>query len=213
METKAHYALVGFFAIALTAAAALFAVWLGQLRFNQDFREYDVVFQGPVRGLTESSEVRFNGIKVGEVTRLALDREDPSNVIARIRIAAETPVMNDSFAQLEPQGLTGLNYLQLSAGTPASGRLESRPGEVAQLAARQAALESILQSGESIAESSARAIDRFNDLLSPENVETISDMLENIRRLTDELAADHEDALIARARRTLEDLEAAAQDV
>jgi len=158
METKAHYALVGFFAIALTAAVALFAVWLGQLRFNQDFSEYDVVFQGPVRGLTEASEVRFNGIKVGEVTRLTLDRNDASLVIARVRVAAQTPVLRDSVAQLEPQGITGLSYIQITAGSPDSPPLIASTGEIPRLNSQRAQLESLISSSEDIARSASEAI-------------------------------------------------------
>lgn len=211
METKAHYALVGFFAIALAAAAALFAIWLGQLQFNQEYSEYDVVFQGPVRGLTEASEVRFNGIKVGEVTRLTLDHNDASLVIARVRVAAQTPVLRDSVAQLEPQGITGLSYIQIMAGSPDSQPLLSSPGDIPRLHSRQAQLESLISSSEDIARSASEAIVRVNVLLSDENMEEFQQLLHNIRVISDDLS--ERDGLVARARRAIDQMETAAVDV
>jgi phospholipid/cholesterol/gamma-HCH transport system substrate-binding protein len=77
-----------------------------------------------VRGLNEGGEVHFNGIKVGEVTKIALDKTNPRNVIARVRVTEDVPIRVDSYATLEPQGITGLNYIQISAGTPTKPLLQ-----------------------------------------------------------------------------------------
>jgi phospholipid/cholesterol/gamma-HCH transport system substrate-binding protein len=192
METKAHYALVGFFAIALIAAGALFTVWLGQLRFDQAFKEFDVVFEGPVRGLTEGGEVRFNGIKVGEVTDLRLDENDPKMVVASIRVEDWTPVMRDSVAQLEPQGLTGLNYIQLNPGSPEGEPLLARPGEVPRLQSRPAQIESLLASSEGIAQAASEALAKINNLLTEKSLDDMEAIIANVRTLSDQLAGDGE---------------------
>jgi phospholipid/cholesterol/gamma-HCH transport system substrate-binding protein len=212
METKAHYALVGFFAIAFVAAAALFIVWLGQLRFDQTFKEFDISFVGPVRGLSVAGEVRFNGIKVGEVTRLAFDRDDPRNVIARIRVAQDTPVSSTSVAQLEPLGLTGVNYIQLSSGEATSEPLVPLPGQdVPVIEAERAQLESLLSSGETIAESASDALRKVNELLTEENTTEIAAIIMNIRLLTEQLADDSEAGLVTRAGLTLDEVRAAVE--
>jgi phospholipid/cholesterol/gamma-HCH transport system substrate-binding protein len=82
MERDAHYAAVGIASIALMAALAVFAIWLARLQFNNDYDVYDIVFYGPVRGLSEGGEVHFNGIRVGEVTDLNLDPKKGDQVIA-----------------------------------------------------------------------------------------------------------------------------------
>jgi len=51
METKAHHALVGFFVVFLVLAGGFFSLWLSQMAFDREYREYDVLFDGPVRGL------------------------------------------------------------------------------------------------------------------------------------------------------------------
>jgi phospholipid/cholesterol/gamma-HCH transport system substrate-binding protein len=215
METKAHYALVGFFAIALIAAGALFVIWLGQLRFDQAFKEFDVEFEGPVRGLTEAAEVRFNGIKVGDVTQLRLDERDPSIVVARIRVFDWTPVMRDSVAQLEPQGLTGLNYIQLNPGSPDSEPLVPRPGEIPRLKSRPAQIESLLMSSEGIAQAASEALAKINNLLTEESLDDISATIANVRMLSDQLAGngDETKALVARLNNAIVSIDLAAQEV
>ena len=126
MERDAHYAAVGIATIALLAALAVFSIWLARLQFNSDYDVYDIVFYGPVRGLSEGGEVHFNGIRVGEVTDLNLDPNKGDQVIARIRVDGTTPVRVTSRAQLEPQGITGLNYIQITAGNPQSAILKEQ---------------------------------------------------------------------------------------
>src|SRR6187402_3804750 len=125
MEKNANYALVGLSTLILSIGLVIFVVWLARLQFAHEYDLYDVVFQGPVRGLSDGGEVHFNGIKVGEVTKIALDKSDPNRVIARVRVSSDVPIKTDSFATLEPQGITGVNYVQIAAGTPAKPLLNS----------------------------------------------------------------------------------------
>src|SRR6201999_924947 len=98
MEKNANYALVGLSTMILTVAVIVFVIWLGRLGFARDYDLYDIVFQGPVRGLNEGGEVHFNGIKVGEVTKIALDKTNPQNVITRVRVSEDVPIRVDSYA-------------------------------------------------------------------------------------------------------------------
>src|SRR5688572_8987530 len=123
METKANYVLIGAFVLLAAGALALFTLWIAGNPLNRSYSDYDVIFNGPVNGLSEGGEVRFNGIKVGEVTTLRLDRDDPNNVIAHIRVEAQTPVRSDSVAQLNFMGITGVTFIQILAGSPDSPML------------------------------------------------------------------------------------------
>ena len=73
MEKNANYALVGLSSLILFIGLVIFVVWLARISFSQEYDLYDIVFDGPVRGLNQGGEVHFNGIKVGEVTKIALD--------------------------------------------------------------------------------------------------------------------------------------------
>ncbi|HBH88333.1 MAG TPA: MCE family protein, partial [Hyphomonadaceae bacterium] len=113
METRASYALIGAAVLAAFAALIAFTIWLGKVEFDREFSEYDVVFEGAVNGLSEGGQVRYLGINVGEVVSLSLDRENTENVIARIRVDADTPVRTDSKAYLDFAGLTGVTFIQI----------------------------------------------------------------------------------------------------
>ncbi len=67
MERNANYALVGLISAILFAGMVVFVVWLAGNGFSRNLDIYNVIFHGPVRGLSEGGEVHFNGIKVGEV--------------------------------------------------------------------------------------------------------------------------------------------------
>jgi len=212
METKAHHALVGFFVVFLAAAGGFFLLWLSQASFNREFKEIDVVFSGPVRGLTQNSEVRFNGIQVGEVTELGLNPDNPNEVIARVRVDAATPVKVDSVAQLEPQGITGLSYLQISAGEPDSELLVRRMGDrPPRIYARQAQLDELFAGGESVLENAQIALARVSRLMNDENRERLGRILEDVELITDDLAENR--VIVTEIRAAIARLDQAAADI
>src|SRR3546814_13948818 len=71
-----------------------------------------------------SDLVQFNGIPVGEITRISLDPRNPNRVLAGVRLREDTPVRVDSTAATESQGITGGSYIQISAGTPSKPLLK-----------------------------------------------------------------------------------------
>ncbi|MEJ0023612.1 MAG: MlaD family protein [Alphaproteobacteria bacterium] len=190
METRAHYVLVGAITLGFVALTMLFALWLARAQFNADFATYDIVFDGPVRGLQKGGEVRFNGIKVGEITELALDKTDQSKVVARIRVDGVTPVRNSSEARLESMGLTGVNLIQLSAGDPKDPLLRKRGGgPVPRIIAKKGALDDLVAAGKDIAQQANEALASIQLVLTPENIASVTHTLKNLETASNTLAA------------------------
>lgn len=191
MERDAHYAAVGIATVALLAALAVFTIWLARLQFNNDYDVYDIVFYGPVRGLSEGGEVHFNGIRVGEVTDLNLDPRKGDQVIARIRVDATTPIRVTSRAQLEPQGITGLNYIQITAGDPNSAILKTQypDNKVPVIQSQPSPIAELLSGSGTVLAQTVDALNRINRVLSDDNVRSFSTSLKNIEALTSELEA------------------------
>lgn len=189
MERQAHYALVGLISLLLLLGMALFVVWLARFQFVQEYDLYDVDFHGPVRGLSSGGEVYFNGIRVGEVTKLSLDKSDPNRVMARIRITSDAPVRTDSTAALEPLGITGVNYIQITAGTLSKPLLKdvTRGNRVPVIHTRRGSLESLLEGGGTVLDRAVDSLERVNKLLSDKNIATISGAFEDVHALTTEL--------------------------
>ncbi|ODT89572.1 MlaD family protein [Phenylobacterium sp. SCN 70-31] len=221
MEKNANYTLVGLSTLILIFAVAIFIVWLARLSFARDFQLYDIVFKGPVRGLNQGGEVHFNGIKVGEVITIALDKTNPSNVIARVRVTDDVPVRADSFATLEPQGITGLNYVQITSGTSSQPLLEDaarawceREGVrpcIPVIRSQRSTLSDLLEGGGTVLTRTIEALDRVNRVLSDQNIKTLSTVISDTQAVTAELRERR--AIIADAQSALQRMEEATAEI
>ena len=59
----------------------------------------------------------FNGIRIGEVTELALDPRAPRQVVAVISVDKRAAVRADTWVGLDYQGLTGIAAIALRGGS------------------------------------------------------------------------------------------------
>jgi phospholipid/cholesterol/gamma-HCH transport system substrate-binding protein len=213
MERNANYALVGAATLILFMGLLIFVVWLAKLSFSQDYDLYDVLFVGPVRGLSDGGEVHFNGIKVGEVTKIALDKSDPNRVIARVRVTSDVPIKTDSYATLEPQGITGVNYVQITAGAPNKPLLKStvKGDDVPVIRSQRSALSDLLEGGGTVLTRTIEALDRINRVLSDDNVKTFSAAVSDVQSVTAELR--ERKAIIADAQNALLSIDATTSKI
>src|SRR5262245_17085358 len=117
METRARYALIGLFMLAVIAASFAFVYWLENKGGFSDRESYQIKFQGSVSGLLIGSAVLFNGIRVGEVTDLGLYADAPQDVTATIAVVRGTPIRGDTEVNIETQGLTGGAAVALGDGS------------------------------------------------------------------------------------------------
>ncbi len=210
MERHANYALVGAASIALLIAALVFVVWLGSSAQEKD--SYRIVFNGPVRGLSVGGEVQFNGIKVGEIGEVRLDRRDPNRVITDIELTRGTPVRVDSVASTESQGISGVSVVQISAGTASKSLLKARDkSKRPVIPSKPNAMSSLLQGGGQVLASATEALSRVNKLLSDRNIANIGGAINDVRLTTAELAANR--AMFANAGSALAKLDRAASDI
>lgn len=190
METKANYVLIGTSTVIGVILIMLFAMWITTGDLRRGFNEYDVVFDDPVRGLTEGGEVRFNGIKVGEVESLRIDPDNTNRVIARIRVSSDVPVKTDTEAQLEPIGLTGVTLIQLSAGSADAELLRGQfAGPPPRIQGRGSQIDQIVARGEEVALRASEAMAAVRDLLTEENIQRVSAILNNLEQVSQKLNA------------------------
>ena len=213
MERNANYALVGLASTILLIGLVVFAAMLAGRRFSQDYDVYDIVFQGPVRGLAQGGEVHFNGIKVGDVSRISLDPQDSRLVVARSRVTSDVPIRADSYATLEPLGITGVNYIQITAGTASKPLLKNTvaEGHVPRLASQRDALSDLLAGGGFVVQRTVEALDRVNRVFSNENIKTLSATMSDVEAVTAELR--ERKSIIADAQKTLEDADEATKQI
>lgn len=192
METKANHVLIGAFTLAVAVLALLFALWAAKTVADRSWDEYEIVFTEAVTGLTRGGVVQYNGIAIGEVRELLLDRDDPSKVIARVRIAAGTPVKTDTVARLAFVGLTGVVQIQLTGGSPGSPLLREsvERGEVPQIRAEVSAFARLLGASEDLTTTGSDVLNRLNRMLNDENLESVGKTMANLERITGTIAAE-----------------------
>lgn len=227
METKANYVLIGAFTLVVLLAMVVFALWVAKFSSDSNWRDYDIVFKEPVSGLSIGSPAHYNGINVGSVRELSLAPDNPSEVIARIRLKANTPVREDTRASLSFVGLTGVAFIQLSGGSLDSPPLRGKDGEVPRIVAKTSSFQKLISSSEDVATAASQVLLRLSAMLNEDNAERVARTLDHIESLTSTLADERGElaaslravraaserlpALLARGERALAHLEHAGE--
>jgi phospholipid/cholesterol/gamma-HCH transport system substrate-binding protein len=184
METKANYVLIGFFTLGVLAAGFAFVHWFRSIGRATVSASYHVVFQGPVGGLRTGATVLFNGMRVGEVADLELNRHDPKQVIATIKVDANTPVRSDTVVGLDFQGLTGIASIGLRGGDTTAGPLPEGSDGIPMLLADISATQDIT--------ASVREVLRKVDSFVSENSGSVHTSLKNIETFSETLKSNSE---------------------
>ncbi|MFD2646046.1 MlaD family protein [Pseudomonas japonica] len=193
METRAHHVLIGMVTVLVVAGAMLFGLWLAKSSVDATFKDYEVVFNEAVTGLSRGSAVQYSGIKVGDVMSLRLDPNDPRRVLAHVRLNADTPVKQDTQAKLTLTGVTGTSLIQLSGGTPDSPPLVGKSGKLPIIVATPSPISRLLTDSSDLVTNINLLLHNANRLFSPENTERLSATLANLEQTTGAVAAQRDD--------------------
>ena len=187
METRANYVWVGAVSLALLGLLALFIVWLAQLG-TANRSEYDIFFEQSVGGLANGSQVTFQGVPAGQVTDIELWRQDPEFVRVRVSLDEEIPILQGTTASISAS-FTGVSTVSLGGAVKGAPPItEPGPEGVPVIPAEPGGLGEILASAPLLLERVATLTDRLTRLLSDENQASISGILENTNRMSDQLA-------------------------
>ncbi len=194
METRARYVLVGAFTLAALAALMGFLLWLARVEISRAYAQYDIVFDS-VSGLSQDSVVRYNGVDVGTVLSIDLDRENPQFVRVRIEIRAATPVRKDTVATLSSQGVTGVSFVALAGGSPMSDPLQAiPPAPVPVIASQPSVVQELTDAAPDLLKQAIALIEDVRKFATPENGDAIAAILQNVESVTARV-----DALAVRA--------------
>ncbi|SMF86401.1 phospholipid/cholesterol/gamma-HCH transport system substrate-binding protein [Azospirillum oryzae] len=210
METRASYILVGSFVLALVAGLLVFTAWIAKVQLDETRETYRIYFTGSVTGLQQGSPVRYRGVPVGTVSDIRLDPDNVTRVRVTIEVQNGTPIMSDSIASLEVQGITGGAYVQISGGAMGGKRLTATDADgVLTIPSRPSSLTAVVDSAPQLVNRSLEVITKLGEMLNGENQKAIGDILANARTISAELArasAGLEETM-TQARRTLNGFE------
>lgn len=191
MEARVNYAVVGAFVLVLGAALIGGILWLssgGATRTAYD--TYLTYMDESVSGLSLDAPVRYRGVEVGRVRRIALAPSNIEQVQLTMEIERGTPVKVDTVAILRTQGLTGIGYIELTKGLQDSPPLLAKPGEKVPVIRSGPSLIARLDSAVSTLLTNVnRSSESFNALVDENNRGALAQTLADLRVVSSALAA------------------------
>ena len=117
--TKAERIRLGIFVMLMSFLILGTAAFLIGQKITEKFTPYKTRFTESVDGLNPGAKVKLNGIVVGQVIGLEVDKEDLNAVIVKFEVSSGTPVKTTMTANLIGGiSLTGLKSIELSGGSP-----------------------------------------------------------------------------------------------
>ncbi|UOG93705.1 MAG: MlaD family protein [Candidatus Thiothrix sulfatifontis] len=185
MERDAHYLLVGLFTLVIAVAGFLFA----GLFYDKPAEvtvTYDIHFDTPVEGLQRGSEVRYMGIKMGEVSDVFLLPDNSARVAVRVKLETRTPVNAATVATLRQQGLTGVPFVNLAQDdvVPANTLTLDAGQEFPVIPTKPTELDALVQKLPDLEKNLSVLLSAANEVLSADNRQHFAGVLTNLDAAT-----------------------------
>jgi phospholipid/cholesterol/gamma-HCH transport system substrate-binding protein len=205
MEREANYTAVGAFVLLVATMAGLFVYWYAGSADARDYERYEIYFEGSVSGLNRGSTVRYLGVEVGRVIAIRIDKRADDRVQVIADIDSHTPISKDTLATLSLAGVTGQLYIDLLANADAKRRIDPVPSE------QYPVIDSARSSFDLFLASLPDLVGRASQVLSDENIRSISNTLASIEKTAATLPATMQDAqaVVAELRTTVTEVRAA----
>jgi phospholipid/cholesterol/gamma-HCH transport system substrate-binding protein len=143
----------------------------------------------PVTGLNVQSTVRFRGIGIGKVTNIRIDPKNAHLILIDISVNSDTPITKSTFAELKPQGITGLSYVMLDDAGTSRQPLIATAGETPRIPVHPSFFDKLSNSGGDLLTAANTLVVRLNQLLDEPNRQQIVHTLASIQRASDQIAA------------------------
>jgi len=191
MEARVNLVAVGVFVIVLTLTGIGSVLYLSSSRYYQkSYETYRTYMTESVSGLNRNAPVRYRGVDVGRVRAIALAPDNVELVEVTLEIERGTPVKVDTVAVLETQGLTGIAFVDLTAGHRGSPPLIAKPGEAYPVIQSGPSLMGRLETSVPVLLAGlTRASDNFSAILDEDNQRVLKRMLADLALLSRTLAA------------------------
>lgn len=209
MESKVNYTAVGFFVVVFSIAAFIFALWLAQLKSQKVYDTYIVYLPESVAGLSVNSQVQYNGVEVGFVSKIELNPKNLEEAKLTLQLFDGTPVTTATKARLQAQGLTGIAVIDLHCDQPTAPVLTFTKGQpYPVIPSEPSFFNSLDKAIRGISMSIQSVGDNFNKLLTDQNIKNFSQSLDNIQKISDSIAknAKQIDSSLKHADEMLENL-------
>jgi phospholipid/cholesterol/gamma-HCH transport system substrate-binding protein len=217
MEEKVNYALVGAFVLVLGAGLIGGVLWLSSGKsYSKQYDIYQTYTKESVAGLNLNAPVRYLGVDVGRVQKIALVPNIVEEVQLTLAIERGTPVKVDTLAVLKTLGLTGLVFVDLTGGSRDSPPLHAQNNEAYPIIKSEPSLMARLESSVTLLLTNLnRSSENMNALMDDDNRRAFKQSLADIETLSHTLAARSAliDSTLSNAARTMQNTARASDEL
>lgn len=186
------------FAVGLFVALALAAfigatLWLTGKQGSEPMANYSMFFEKDVGGLMLGGPVFYLGVEVGSVTAMEIIPGDPMRVRVDAKVLKSAPINAGTYASLAFQGITGVAVIKLNAEPGKYGPIQSdKTTQYPVISVRDTGFIALLAKAPNVVDKLDSVLVQINQILGEENREFVSNMLEDVAKVTSALASEEE---------------------
>ncbi|MBF0286268.1 MAG: MCE family protein [SAR324 cluster bacterium] len=185
MTPKSKNILVGIFVVCFSIGAISLITWLGSTAIQEETLTYVSYLDEAVSGLSENSPVKYKGVNIGQVEKIQINPNNSNQIELRLLIKQGTPIKIDSQLILTAQGITGLQYVEITGGTEGLPLLVKKQGQkYPVISAGQSTLATVQAAIGPILNNINLTIDDIRKILKTTNTENVADILSDIQKVT-----------------------------
>jgi phospholipid/cholesterol/gamma-HCH transport system substrate-binding protein len=171
-----------FFLIGVIVFAGTVAVLVGNKLLKKENCYYTTFKELSVSGLSQGSSVKFQGMDVGQVRRISIDKIDTTVVRIDVCIKPDVSIKDGTYANLGSLGITGLKFVELKGGgmgkdIPIEGLI---PGQ-------KSGLDDITQKASEITNKIDRILEKTDKMLSKLDDDSLNQVVKNVQSITDNI--------------------------
>ncbi len=179
-STKVKVGMAIFVAVICAAILLIFTIGMS---FDTKNIDYKIVFKDEsVSGLTEGTFVKLLGVEVGKVTKISFAKDEINSIEVLVSINKEIKIKRDMMATMGSSGLTGLKFIEITGGTKEAGNIEA--GGL--ITSKKSPLAGIMDKADVMVEKINTLLTNLSEMTGEKNKESISGILSNLDKLTEE---------------------------
>ncbi len=171
---------LGIFLVVSSSVLVVTLVVMAGINLMKSVERYRVYFNESVSGLEIGAQVKYNGVRVGQVAEINIVSDQLNKVLVVLELESGTPVKADTKAVLTGMGITGLKFVELTGGTDEAEAVP--PGGT--LKAGRSFMGIIGGKAEDIAIKTELVLNRINAVLGDENQLNIEKTISNVQEIT-----------------------------
>jgi len=185
-ENSVRNLIAGLFVIFMLFVMIFIGFFLSGGFKNQASSTYITNFKS-ISGLNVGSDVSYKGFSIGKVSDIAINKKDPKLVSVYMQIHDNIPIYKQTVSSLQTIGITGQSKVELSLdiGKNEVGLdlMTKEKGKVLEIKSKPSQLESVLNKVGGISTSLEEISQKFNKMMSPQNLNRFNEFTDSINIL------------------------------